>query len=217
MAEKGSPVSFLGNTKEEGGNCSSLLLELSQSYERTWDWSVRLYCVPSHWVLKSTPPGRVTGLVPFYKWENGSTERLNHQVCYLGKWVNGHGLNPGPKYEQILCSLCSSRETSLGSKDVPSKFPLSQELFVSVLTAQGTEDAQDTCDTQTLELWDSFKSFWWSPTVLVVASQVVLTGWLWARSPWKEHIQSMKGTDSSTEKVNSKEQTLSDVTRGPIQ
>lgn len=43
----------------------------------------------------------------------------------------------------------------------------------------------------------------------MVASQVVLTGWLWARGPQKEHTQSMKGTDSSTEKVNS---ALSDVT-----
>lgn len=45
----------------------------------------------------------------------------------------------------------------------------------------------------------------------MVASQVVL-----ARGPRKEHTQSMKGTDSSTEKVNTKEETLSDVTRGPF-
>lgn len=43
----------------------------------------------------------------------------------------------------------------------------------------------------------------------MVASQVVL-----ARGPC--HTQSMKGTHSSPEKVNSKEETLSDMTRGPF-
>lgn len=50
-----------------------------------------------------------------------------------------------------------------------------------------------------------------SPEILVVASQVVL-----ARGPRTEDTQSMKGIDSSTEKVNSKEETLSDVTMGPF-
>lgn len=93
----------------------------------------------------------------------------------------------------------------------PSANSPTRAFFVSILTAQGTEDAQGTRDTQNLQkLWDSFKSFWWSPAVLVVASQVVLTGWIWARGPQKEHTQSIKGTDSSPEKVNS---ALSDVTR----
>lgn len=49
-------------------------------------------------------------------------------------------------------------------------------LFASVLTEQGTEDPQGPRDTQNLKLWNSFRSFWWSPTVLVVAPQVVLPG-----------------------------------------
>lgn len=127
-------MSFLGSTKEEGGDCSSLLLVLCQFHQRTWDWTRRLYCVPSHWVLKSTPPGSFSGLFPFYRWENWSTERLNHQLCYLGKsewsWVE-----PRPQvWTDTLLSLQLKRNLSWFQRCSFQISPLpraQQELFLS--------------------------------------------------------------------------------------